>query len=158
MLASALASEEGFSFLKFALAIIEWTVGEIEANFTTSWMVHFSNDFVPSTIFQLLFWGFVMLASALASREGYSFQIFAFLRSKCFRRLSPEWTVEEREALERDVRSRYLSTPEKPMRHFPWNERAARQAAACAEVERVRERKERIPCDLVDDEAEEGSA
>ena len=47
MLASALASEEGFSFLKFALAIIEWTVGEIEANFTTSWMVHRSNDFVP---------------------------------------------------------------------------------------------------------------
>ena len=100
----------------------------------------------------------MLLASALASGESFSFQIFAFLRSKCFRRPSAEWTVAERDALERHVISRYRSTPERAMRHFPWNERVARQAAERAEVEIVRERKERSPCFLVDDEAEEGSA
>jgi hypothetical protein len=120
-------------------------------------MIHLSNDFVPSTIF-LFFWDVVTLASALASGEGYSFQISAFLRSKCFRRPSTEWTVGEREDLEKHVKSRYLRTPEKPMRHFPWNERAARQAAARGEIEIVRKRKKRSPCFLVDDEAEEGSA
>ena len=81
-----------------------------------------------------------------------------FSEANVFAGLPAEWTVGEREALEKHVKSRYLRTPEKPMRHFPWNERAARQAAARAEIERVRERKERIPCFLVDDEAEEGSA
>ena len=39
-----------------------------------------------------------MLASALASEEGFSFPKFAFLRSKYLRRSSSKWTVGEIEA------------------------------------------------------------
>jgi hypothetical protein len=68
-----------------------------------------------------------------------------------------EWTDLEREELQKHVRSHLVKTPEKPIRHFPWNKRAARRAALRDGFGIVRGWKERSPCIYIDDEADKGS-